>query len=137
MRWFGRYAGDEPDAFFFAVDDELRVAGYLAGCIDSFGASAWPIIGDIPYFTPEFCEALKAYPSHFHINVKPGYQGHGIGQALASRFIDLCRAAGSSGVHVVTGAASRAIKFLEARSFQHLSPSSAFPVNCAVLVKSL
>src|SRR5262249_7151723 len=77
MRWFGHYAGTQREAFLFALTPEGDVMGYIAGCIDSFSLAAKAVTGGIPYFTPAFCAALAAYPSHFHINVKPGSQGQG------------------------------------------------------------
>ena len=97
------------------------VAGYIAGCPDSFSPASKTIIGDIGYFTPSFCDALKNYPSHFHINVRPGLQGKGIGHALTARFGEICASAGSPGIHVVTSATSRAVKFYEACGFKRVT----------------
>jgi GNAT superfamily N-acetyltransferase len=136
MRWLGRYAKAQPEAFLFALTPRGDVAGYVAGCIDSFSAASEAITGDIPYFTPAFCTALAAYPSHFHINVKPGSQGNGIGRHLAERFAEICAEAGSPGIHVVTGASSPAVKFYEACNFKRLSPCAGISAQHAVLVYS-
>lgn len=103
-RWFGRYLDTQPEFFFLALDGGGAAIGYLAGCLDSFSRSARGIIRDIPYYTPAFQKAVATYPSHFHINVKPGYQGHGVGRLLVARFLEACAASGSTGVHVTTGA---------------------------------
>jgi GNAT superfamily N-acetyltransferase len=136
MRWFGHYARSQPEAFLFALSPDGEVSGYVAGCIDSFSAASRAIIGDIAYFTPAFCAALKAYPSHFHINVKPGLQGKGIGRLLTGRFLQICAEAGSPGVHVVTGALSPAAKFYEACDFKRLSPIGSISAEHAVLVRA-
>ena len=134
MRWFGSYAGTYPDAFVLALDDKGNVIGYLAGCIDSYSESSKTITTAIDYFTPHFFAALQAYPSHFHINVKPGYQGKGTGHRLAGRFVQLCANAGSPGIHVLTGAQSRAIEFYELFGFTSFPEAS---VQAAVLVLRL
>jgi ribosomal protein S18 acetylase RimI-like enzyme len=136
MRWFGHYAGTQPEAFLFALTPDGEVCGYVAGCIDSFSAASKAIIAGIPYFTPAFCAALAAYPSHFHINVKPGLQGKGVGRLLTDRFVQICERAGSPGIHVVTGASSVAVKFYEACNFKRLSLGAWAGAQHAVLVRA-
>ncbi len=133
-RWFGNYADAYPGAFLFALNDDGGVAGYIAGCPDSFSPASKTIIGDIGYFTPSFCDALKNYPSHFHINVRPGLQGKGIGHALTARFGEICASAGSPGIHVVTSATSRAVKFYEACGFKRVTPGA--DPGLAVLIRA-
>ncbi len=135
-RWFGRYLDTQPDAFFLALDSGGSAIGYLAGCLDSFSRSARGIIRDIPCYTPAFLKAVEAYPSHFHINVKPGYQGHGVGRLLVARFLDACAAASSTGTHVVTGAQSPAVRFYRACAFTPLALPEADP-DLAVLAYAI
>ncbi len=135
-RWFGNYAETQPRSFLLALAPEGDVTGYLAGCTDSFSAESKTIIGDIDYFTPSFCAALKNYPSHFHINVKPGQQGKGIGRMLVARFIEICTSAGSPGIHVVTSTASRAVKFYEGCGFRQVTPYAGASPGLAVLIRS-
>ena len=120
-RWFGRYLDTQPEFFFLALDGGGAAIGYLAGCLDSFSRSARAIIRDIPYYTPAFQKAVATCPSHFHINVKPGYQGHGVGRLLVVRFLEACAASGSTGAHVATGAQSRAVHFYRACGFRPLA----------------
>lgn len=135
-RWFGNYAEAYPQAFLFALAADGEVTGYLAGCLDSSSPAAKGIIADIGYFTPPFCEALKDYPSHFHINVEPGHQGRGIGHALVARFEEICGNAGSPGIHVATGAASRAVAFYEACGFRRVAPFESASPGLTVLIRS-
>ncbi len=135
-RWFGHYADTQPGAFLLALTPQGDVAGYVAGCIDSFSAASRIIVSDIDYFTPAFCSALKNYPSHFHINVRPGYQGKGIGHRLIARFLQICAEAGSPGIHVVTGASSRAVRFYEACGFRQAIPYAGASPGLAVLVRA-
>jgi GNAT superfamily N-acetyltransferase len=116
-RWFGHYLKSDPALFLLALDGNGAAIGYLAGCLDSFSEAARIIISDISFYTPAFCSALRDYPSHFHINVKPGHQGQGVGRLLLARFFRLCRERSSPGIHVVTGPKSRAVNFYRGCGF--------------------
>jgi len=133
-RWFGHYLDADPASFFLAVDVSGAVIGYLAGCLDSFSEAARIIIDDISLYTPAFCAAMSDYPSHFHINVKPGCQGRGIGALLVARFIQHCQKQRSRGIHVVTGAQSRAVDFYELCGFRRIPEADP---EIAVLVYAI
>lgn len=133
-RWFGRYLETEPERFFLALDGSGSVIGYLAGCSDTFSGAARAIAGDISFYTPASRAELSRYPSHFHINVKPGRQGAGVGRRLVARLVQTLGEAGASGIHVVTGAQSRAVQFYEACGFQQVAQADP---NIAVLVLPL
>jgi GNAT superfamily N-acetyltransferase len=136
QRWFGHYLAADPASFLLALDEYGAAIGYLAGCLDSFSEAARIIISDIPFYTPAFCSALRDHPSHVHINVKPGYQGKGVGRLLIARFFQLCRDRGSSGIHVVTGAKSPAVTFYQACGFTPFSVPDAAP-DLALLVYAI
>jgi GNAT superfamily N-acetyltransferase len=136
QRWFGNYADAYPGAFLLALGESGDVAGYLAGCPDSFAPASKTITGDIDYFTPSFRDALKNYPSHFHINVRPGLQGKGIGHSLTARFAEICASAGLPGIHVATGATSRAVKFYKACGFSPVTPYPGADPGLAVLIRA-
>jgi len=135
-RWFGNYSETYPQTFLLAFDPDAGVTGYLAGCVDSFSQASESIIGEIDYFTPSFCAALKNYPSHFHINVEPSRQGKGIGHLLVAQFERICAGAGSPGVHVVTSASSRAVKFYETCGFRQVTPYAGASPGQAVLIRN-
>ena len=134
-RWCGNYAERAPDTFLLAIDRGEAV-GYLAGCVDSFAPAYQLIADDIFYYMPPARLALSSYPSHFHINIRPDYQGKGLGRLLIARFINLCGACGSAGVHVVTGASSAAEKFYKACGFKALAPMAEFSRDLALLTRS-
>jgi GNAT superfamily N-acetyltransferase len=138
QRWFGHYLEAHPALFLLALDEYENGAaiGYLAGCLDSFSESARIITGNIPFYTPAFCSALRQYPSHFHINVKPGHQGLGVGRLLVARFFKLCQERGSRGIHVVTSAKSLAVEFYRTCGFTPFAVPGADP-NLAVLVSAI
>ncbi len=118
------------------MDEGGAAIGYLAGCVDSFSQRSRIIIDDIASYTPAFCSALRGYPSHFHINVKPGQQGMGVGRLLIARFFQLCRDRDSRGIHVMTGAKSRAVTFYRTCGFTPLAVPEADP-GLAVLVYAI
>jgi GNAT superfamily N-acetyltransferase len=126
----------EPQRFLLALDGGESVVGYLAGCFDTFSDAGHPIAEDISFYTLSFRAALSRYPSHFHINVKPGRQGGGVGRRLVARLAQNLREAGAPGVHVVTGAQSRAVHFYEACGFERLAIADADP-KLAVLILPL
>ena len=115
------------------VREYRQLPTFRSRCLDSFAESARSIIENISFYTPPFCSALRDYPSHFHINVKPGFQGQGVGRLLLARFVQLCRDRASPGVHVVTGATSRAITFYRMCGFAPFAIPDADP-GLAVLV---
>ena len=134
-RWCGSYAKMAPDAFLLATDRGEAV-GYVAGCVDSFSPAYQAIADGIFYYTPPARLALSSYPSHFHINIRPDYQGKGLGRLLTERFVNLCRDSGYPSVHVVTGASSAAEKFYKACCFKRLAPMAEFSNDLAVLTRS-
>jgi len=136
-RWFGNYAEIEPEAFLLAMNNGEETLGYLAGCTSSFSVKASTITNDIIYYSPEFAGALRNYPSHFHINVRPVHQGQGVGRQFVAEFKRLCKDAGSDGIHVVTGASSRAVKFYEREGFIRFDPWSGAASGLACLVHPL
>jgi GNAT superfamily N-acetyltransferase len=117
-RWFGRYTELHPAAFLTARDDRGEVLGYLAGCFDSFASENGAILADLGYYTADRVAKLREHPAHFHINVLPAAQRRGIGRLLLADFVSRCATAGCPGIHVVTAAASPAVKFYEAVGFR-------------------
>ena len=59
------------------------------------------------------------YPSHLHVNLKPGFRAKGLGGELVKRFLDQAKAAGSRGVHAnVREDSERARAFFERLGFR-------------------
>ena len=60
----------------------------------------------------------RDYPSHLHVNVKPGFRAQGLGGELVARFLEQAKARGSYGVHAnVRENSDRARKFFERLGF--------------------
>jgi GNAT superfamily N-acetyltransferase len=104
-RWLGRYLTQYPDHAFVALAEDGRVAGYLVGAIGE------------PSSFSAFAEVNEHFPAHLHVNLAPRYRSLGIGAALIDAFaIDAARA-GAPGMHVVTSADARNVRFYERRGF--------------------
>ena len=113
-RWLGRYLHHYPNDAFLAVTPSNDVIGYIVGCLHD--PSRIPLFSDISYFKA-FANLTAQYPAHLHINVHAGYRSKGIGAELIERFIAHAAEAGSPGVHLVTGANSRNVRFYNRQGF--------------------
>jgi GNAT superfamily N-acetyltransferase len=116
-RWLGRYLDLWPQDCFVACQSRRRVIGYLAGCLKDPATS--PVFADIAYVA-SFADLSRRYPAHLHINMDPGWRSGGIGARLIEAFCTHASDTGVPGVHVVTGKASRNVRFYERCGFHHL-----------------
>ncbi len=124
------YAVLEPERALVA-EDELGVAGYLVGTLDTerFRTKQernwWPSLrqryaNPQPGFTeadkgrisaimqPEInpAEIVRKYPAHIHMNLLPRLRGQGVGTALVRKWVDGARAAEVSGIHLGASASN-------------------------------
>ena len=115
-RWLGRYLEHWPRNFFVACNSDRRIVGYLAGCLEDPAEQS--MFADLDY-VGTFADLSRSYPAHLHINLDPGWRNGGIGARLIDAFC--AHAAGrAEGVHVVTGRASRNVRFYERNGFRLL-----------------
>jgi GNAT superfamily N-acetyltransferase len=119
-RWLGRYLSQEPDWAYVALDGDATVAGYLVGSIEDPAAS--DRFADIGY-VKDFRGLSARYPAHLHVNLAPRYRNHGIGGELVAVFAADAARAGVPGMHVVTGMASRNVRFYIRIGFHELARS--------------
>jgi GNAT superfamily N-acetyltransferase len=119
-RWLGRYLSQEPDWAYVALDGDATVAGYLVGSIEDPAAS--DRFADIGY-VKDFRGLSARYPAHLHVNLAPRYRNHGIGGDLVAVFATDAARAGVPGMHVVTGMASRNVRFYIRIGFHELARS--------------
>lgn len=69
------------------------------------------------------------YPAHFHINIKEGWRGQGLGTELAGKFLEILRKSGIRGVHVrVRRNDRRASRFFQSLGF---SRENGYPILVA------
>jgi GNAT superfamily N-acetyltransferase len=114
-RWLGRYLQGGSDALFLATEGNT-VAGYLVGAIDS--PALQDRFADISYFRTDFAELCRQFPAHLHINLAPAFRSRGIGARLIEAFADYAAQQGAAGMHIVTGAGMRNVRFYERCGFQ-------------------
>jgi len=118
-RWFGRYLSQYPQWVYIAQDAEGAVAGYLVGALDEASA------------LDDFAAATRSFPAHLHVNLAPRFRNRGIGADLVDAFaVDAARA-GARGVHIVTSADARNVRFYERVGFR---PQARTVVNGSELV---
>lgn len=114
-RWLGRYLENEPGWAYLALDRDGAVAGYLVGSVTD-PATTGPF-DDIGAFDG-MAELTRAYPAHLHVNLDPRFRNQGIGSLLIDAFTRDAAQAGAKGVHVVTGAGARNVRFYERNGFR-------------------
>jgi GNAT superfamily N-acetyltransferase len=107
-RWLGRYLSGDASHAFVAVDEHDRIVGYVVGTITDLAFD--PRFTDLST-TRAFATSSARYPAHLHINVAPGMRGQGLGARLIEAFATHATAQGAPGLHVVTSAASRNVRF--------------------------
>jgi GNAT superfamily N-acetyltransferase len=107
-RWLGRYLWTATDVALVAVEGG-NTAGYLVGCFED--PALQERFGDISYFRESFSALTKRYPAHLHINLASRYRSQGIGARLIEAFAVRATAAGTRGMHVVTGQGMRTVSF--------------------------
>lgn len=136
-RWLGRFLAHDPDKVLLLVDrgtgGEAVVAGYLVGATDN--PSTAPRFADLSYFR-DFADACARYPAHLHINLDPRYRGGGHGARLILAFAEIVRGHKLPGLHVVTAANARNVRFYErfgftpvARTFWNTRPIVMLGLN--------
>jgi ribosomal protein S18 acetylase RimI-like enzyme len=144
----GYYTDCEPGSLWVA-EGGGAVVGYLTGCLDTrrcnrtmarrigpqavvgaigrgalwrgetwrlaaafLGTALW---GGMPKVD------LKTYQAHFHINLRAGFRGRGLGRQLVERFRQQAREHGLRGIHLVAwGENACGRRFFEARGFRLL-----------------
>jgi GNAT superfamily N-acetyltransferase len=114
-RWLGRYLKGGTDALFLAMQGKDTVAGYLVGAIED--PALQDRFADIGYFRSEFADLCRRFPAHLHINLAPVFRSKGIGAGLIEAFADYAASHGAGGMHIVTGAGMRNIRFYERCGF--------------------
>ena len=116
-RWLGRYLRDDPQFAYVALTTTGELVGYIVGSVDDPARS--PRLGDIPYFAA-FRELTCRYPAHLHVNLASASRNRGIGGRLIETFTADAKAAGASGVHVVTSAGAANVRFYNRNGFVEL-----------------
>lgn len=112
--WLDRYVYRYLCECLVARADDGSAVGYLVGANED--VASVPAFGEIAYFRV-FAKECAAYPAHLHVNVKPGWQGRGIGRRLVEAFCAHVKRQGVPAVHVVTAADAANLGFYERTGF--------------------
>ena len=124
-RWFGRYLTQHPQWAFVALAADGSVAGYLVGALEE--ASGFDA----------FAEAAREFPAHLQVNLAPAYRSRGIGAALIDAFAADAARAGAKGMHIVTSADARNVRFYERAGFSERARTSVNGRDLVFLGRSL
>jgi GNAT superfamily N-acetyltransferase len=114
-RWLGRYLRGGTDALFLAKQGNGTVAGYVVGAVEN--PALQDRFADIGYFRAEFADLCRQFPAHLHINLAPAFRSRGIGAGLIEAIADYAASHAAAGMHIVTGAGMRNVRFYERCGF--------------------
>jgi GNAT superfamily N-acetyltransferase len=124
-RWFGRYLAQHPQWAYVALSGDGRVAGYLVGAVDEGSGFE------------DFAAAAADFPAQLHVNLAPQFRNRGIGAILIEAFAADARRAGAKGMHVVTSADARNVRFYEREGFREHARTSVNGRELVFLGRSL
>lgn len=124
-RWFARYLSQYPQWAYVAIAGDGRVAGYLVGALAEGSAF------------DDFAVAAAEFPAHLHVNLAPEFRNRGIGADLIEAFAADVRRAGANGMHVVTSADARNVRFYERAGFRQRAHTSVNGRKLVLLGRSL
>ena len=124
-RWFARYLAQYPQWAYVAISGDGRVAGYLVGALDEGSGFE------------DFALAADDYPAHLHVNLAPQFRNRGIGAVLIEAFAADAQRAGAKGMHVVTSADARNVRFYERVGFRERARTSVNGSELVFLGRSL
>jgi GNAT superfamily N-acetyltransferase len=117
LRWLGRYLEQFTNSFFIARDEDGRVAGFLAGCLDNPALS--PVFNDTGIYRV-FASLCPQYPCHLHVNVDTHFRNRRVGTALIEAFVAHARSYHAPGLHVITDKGPK-LRFYERNGFRTLA----------------
>lgn len=112
-RWFGRYLKHYPQWAYVAQSADDTVAGYLVGALDE------------PAGFDDFAAATETFPAHLHVNLAPQFRSRGIGAELIDAFAADAARAGAKGMHVITSADARNVRFYQRAGFHRAATTMA------------
>jgi len=124
-RWFARYLAQYPQWAYVAISGDGRLAGYLVGALDEGSGFE------------DFALAADDYPAHLHVNLAPQFRNRGIGAVLIEAFAADAHRAGAKGMHVVTSADARNVRFYERTGFRERARTSVNGSELVFLGRSL
>lgn len=131
--WLGRYLEREPEHAFVAMLNGIT-CGYLVGSLAD--PAPRPEFASLPYFQ-NFAVHTARFPAHLHINVDDGCRSRGVGEQLVTRFEAHALQSGVAGLHVVTGAGMRNVRFYDRLGFAEVARAPHKGGHVVMLAKAL
>lgn len=130
--WLGRYLTDEPGHAFVALRAS-HVCGYLVGSL--LDPAQRTEFEELSYFY-EFAPLTAQYPAHLHVNIDERSRSGGIGARLVERFACHAASAGVTGMHIVTGAGMRNVRFYEMLGFKEVARAPRKGLSVVMLARA-
>jgi ribosomal protein S18 acetylase RimI-like enzyme len=124
-RWFGRYLSQHPRWAYVALAADGNVAGYLVGALNE------------PSGFDDFVGVALEFPAHLHVNLAPAYRNRGIGRQLINTFAKDAAQAGAKGMHIVTSADARNVRFYTRAGFSERARTTVNGNELVLLGRSL
>jgi ribosomal protein S18 acetylase RimI-like enzyme len=118
-RWLGRYLSEYPHFAYLAVDAGDAVVGYLVGSPEPPPPETNPF--------ENFRDLTRRFPAHLHVNTAHRCRNKGYGGKLIDVFVADLRKAEVLGVHVVTTADSKNVRFYNRNRFMEVARLSGPP----------
>lgn len=144
------YTEHEPDNCFVLADDNDNAVGYII-CSENFDAykatftkEYLPRVKELSFV--QYLEKIlalntfekkyaKQYPAHLHIDILPGFTGHGSGSTLMETLLGHLKEKEIKGIMLGVGYKNvRAIKFYKKHGFSVLKK---IPKICVLMGKAL
>ncbi len=133
-RWLGRYLRVDAAHAFIAIDGCDRVVGYLAGTLQDAAKQAR--FADLSSVRA-FAESSRHFPAHLHINVVETMRGQAIGTRLIEAFGAHAIEHNVHGMHLVTSAGARNVRFYQRCGFTEVDRIGAGDSAVVFLGRSL
>lgn len=112
QKWVEIYYSKWPEWFFVCIEKDT-VLGYLCACPNSEKT-----LTDISFKAYHlFKDYYQKYAMHFHINVKPGQTGSGIGSQMLQYLQQIARSKQIDSCHIITSAHEKNVGFYKKNGF--------------------
>jgi GNAT superfamily N-acetyltransferase len=131
-KWVEIYFKNWPDWFFVAVEGD-QVLGYICACPNSELALRKINFRSYHLFNYRY----PNYPVHFHINVKAGITGKGIGSKLLSALKIKALKENHQNLHIITSEHEKNVTFYRKHQFKVIDQQSLNDHNLLLMALDL
>lgn len=125
QRWLGFYINDAAALNLVAVDASDRIVGYILSATAELKAGKpRDPLETVRGYKPDWSDHVARFPAHLHINLLENHRGLGIGEKLVAKLCERLAQNTTKGVHLLTSANSRNVRFYEKCGFSEQARSS-------------